>query len=119
MNILCVDDDSEILDIYASIFHYGYRLFSCDSVNQARKILAQYDIDVILLDLNMPEINGLDFLPELRKQYPAVPVVIVSGDCYGEAMFCAERYGAAACLTKPFDVSELIDRVYEVAKGKE
>lgn len=122
MNILCVDDDEGILDMYESIFRLGYRLFSCKSVNKARDILARYDIDVVLLDLNMPEMNGLDFLPELREQYPAVPVVVVSGDCFGEKMLQAERCGAAACFEKPFYASDLVERVSEVvmmAKGSE
>jgi len=109
--LLAVDDEENILDLYRSIFSTRYRVITASSAKAASQILSNHSIDIILLDLNMPDIYGLNFLSEIKKSQPLIPVIIVSGSCTLEISIRACQMGAAYCMTKPFDSHALVELV--------
>lgn len=109
--LLAVDDDECLLDLYASIFSSRYRVLAASSAKTARQLLANHTIDIILLDLAMPDIYGLNLLSEVKTAFPHVPAIIVSGSCTLETANRAYRMGAAYCVNKPFESQTLVGMV--------
>lgn len=79
------------------------------SGEQALRMVEEDEPEVILLDLKMPEINGVEMLRMIRQGHPHVPVIILSGAGTDEDIQTCQNYGAFACLHKPVDFKELVD----------
>ncbi|GAB6057431.1 response regulator [Desulfonatronum parangueonense] len=79
------------------------------SGEQALRVVEEDDPEVILLDLKMPEINGMELLHMIRQGHPHVPVIILSGAGTEKDIQTCLSYGAFACLQKPLDFKELVE----------
>lgn len=115
--ILVVDDSREILDLTASVLATaGYPTETCTSGRQALARLGEERFDLVLLDINMPEMDGWETLRLLRAddQLAATPVVMfsVKGEISDKVHSLQE--GASGYITKPFVVDELIARIERV-----
>ncbi|MDL2209889.1 sigma-54 dependent transcriptional regulator [Desulfovibrio sp. OttesenSCG-928-O18] len=111
-HILVVDDENALrLMVRAVLEDAGWRVHEAANAKAALDLLAGTegrDIRVILLDVGMPGMSGLDLLPTLRKEYPAIPVVMLTA--YGTVGSAVEamKNGAFDYLTKPADNDELV-----------
>lgn len=85
--------------------------FDVDTVMQKMR-LNEYDL--VILDLKMPKMSGLEVLESLRRQYPAVPVVMISGYASIEDAIAATQLGASEFILKPFTPAELVKVTKEV-----
>jgi DNA-binding response OmpR family regulator len=106
--ILVVDDDEAMLETLSDILESEcYRVLTAPSGAAALESLRSADVDLVLLDVMMPGINGLETLRHIRAcdKYDGVPVVLMSA-AYGGAELGGEP-GAAGFLQKPFDLAEL------------
>ena len=105
--ILIVDDDITARFGMGRAFEGRYRVLEAESVCAAREIVAQENPHLLLLDIEMPEESGLDFLRELKAQ-PSSPAVIMV-TAYGSEKIAVEamKSGAYDYLPKPFDLDEL------------
>jgi DNA-binding response OmpR family regulator len=74
--------------------------------------------DVMVLDLKMPGIGGLEVLAQVRKRYPRVQVIILTGHGSEAEEVEARRLGAFDYLTKPVDISHLMERVREAGSAR-
>lgn len=83
----------------------------------ARTSLAQSDWDLILLDINLPDCNGLDLLAEIHRDHPKLPVVVLSAYAEEEFALHAFQNGASAYLSKQRAAEELITAVQRVLAG--
>jgi DNA-binding response OmpR family regulator len=115
--ILVVDDQRDILELTASVLAAaGYASQTCTSGREALDKLAAERFDLVLLDINMPEMDGWETLRLLRsdEQAEAPPVVMfsVKGEIADKVHSLQE--GAAGYITKPFVVDELIARIERV-----
>jgi DNA-binding NtrC family response regulator len=74
------------------------------------------DVQVVLLDMKLNGINGLDVLKEIRRRYPYLPVILVTGyrEEMGSVVKEALKINAYTCLYKPFPIEELIEVLREV-----
>ena len=115
LNILIVDDIQENLDVLELLLEdsFDINLFSALSGNEALKIIMKYNIDIIITDLMMPNMDGLE-LTKILKQNPKtkhIPILIVtaSGDETKEARFYKE--GVFEYLTKPINQEKLINKI--------
>lgn len=109
--ILMVDDD-EMERVYAAeVLRWGGHepVFAPDG-QTALEIFEQGDIDVVVTDLAMPKLNGLDLIREVRKLDPDARIVAISGTT-PEQLEDAERLGAAYTFAKPWDPRELVQAV--------
>ncbi|NQU50207.1 MAG: EAL domain-containing protein [Planctomycetes bacterium] len=105
--ILLVDDDQDILDAYSAALQSEYNLIQACDGRSALKWLSERDVDLVISDIAMPEINGMELLREIRTRDLDVPVVLITGAPDLKSATKAVEYGAMRYLTKPVNSSEL------------
>ncbi len=114
-SILIIDDEENLRRTLAMIIkREGYSVTMASTVKEARELLRSSTFNLAFLDLKLPDINGLTFLPELRSQYPDMPVLILTAHDKLEAATEAVRKGARDYLLKPVDPPMIVQRVKEV-----
>jgi DNA-binding NtrC family response regulator len=107
-NLLMVDDDETALFGYKRILtKSGYGVCEASSLRDARRHVAEVDFDVVLLDLKLPDGNSLEWIPELKKAYPDLPVIVITGTGNIPTAVTAMKFGAENFLTKPVDPESL------------
>ena len=106
-SILIVDDDRTARYGVRRALEERYKVLEAESAAAARQVLAGEKPDLLLLDIEMPEKNGLDFLRELKGEGDATPVIMITA--YGSEKVAVEamKSGAYDYLPKPFEVDEL------------
>jgi DNA-binding response OmpR family regulator/putative methionine-R-sulfoxide reductase with GAF domain len=110
--ILVVDDDRLFLTLVRDeLEKAGFGVVVAESVPQAREALKAQSVQAIIMDVVMPETDGLDLLPEFRRDYPHIPAIVVSGRASFLTGVQAMRMGAADFLRKPLNFEELIRSV--------
>lgn len=107
-NILIVDDDIHILELLQRHLHsLNYHTFRAISVKQATQILKESEIDLLITDIQMPEVDGLQLLKYTAEHYPQLPKLVITGFPSVEGALDVIKSGATAYLTKPFTKEEL------------
>jgi len=111
-NLLVVDDEKIVCDSCARILgDRGYAVETSTDPSKALKLATEKDYAVILLDIKMPTVDGLEFLEELRKRQKNVRVVMITGYSTPENTAAAKRLGAVDIVPKPFSPDELLNAV--------
>lgn len=113
-SILIVDDERSFSDVVAVILEgQGYHVQQASHANQALGLMDQARPDLILTDLMMPEIDGLNFIRQVRERpnWADIPVVMVSAHDQPEIQESARQAGAVGFMAKPFSARELRDTV--------
>jgi DNA-binding response OmpR family regulator len=114
--ILSVDDDKNLQDV---VSHYlegdGYKLISADSVKTALEKSESAPFDVVLLDLTLPDGEGMSLIPMLRAKTKAAIIVVSGKSDTTEKIICLEM-GADDYMTKPFEMRELSARIKAVLR---
>jgi len=112
--ILIVEDDREVLDLLIRILSSkGYTAMKAERGSQALHIAARIRPDLVILDLNLPDCNGIEILDQLKAIDETIQVIILTGYGSQEAVRSAMENGAFDFLTKPFEVHELCAAVRE------
>jgi DNA-binding response OmpR family regulator len=110
--ILVVDDDKLVLAMYKFAFEdHGYRVLLADDGNAALRTLESQQVDVVFLDILMPEKEGLETLLEIKQRFPEVAVFVMSGGgTRGKHDFLtvAKKFGATGIVKKPATPKDLI-----------
>ncbi len=110
--ILLVDDDPAILALLTSaLAPRGHNLTSCASGAAALRALAGAQFDLVLLDLGLPDVHGLELVERWRAEAPRMRVVVITADNSFASLLTAIRSRAYEYLRKPFDLNELKDVV--------
>jgi len=123
MKLLAVDDSSVIrkVIIAAADVLQIETIEAQDGIEALEKLAAHYkEIDLVLLDWNMPEMNGYDVLVEIKSsdKYKHIPVMMVTTEGQQSSIVAAVRAGANNYLVKPFTVEELETKIVEcLGKG--
>jgi DNA-binding response OmpR family regulator len=119
-SILLIEDEQEIADIM--MLHLGDLNYSIthttDGINGLALALKE-QWDLILLDLTLPRIDGIDICRQIRKTNPALPIILVSARSAEDERIYGLDVGADDYVTKPFGVDELIARVKAVLRRVE
>jgi DNA-binding NtrC family response regulator len=106
--VLAVDDEPVVVySIRKSLTRRGYVVDEAFNGYAALSRVQQAPYDLVLLDMRMPDVNGLDLLPKIKKQQPGVPVIIVTGFASIDTAVEAIQRGAADYVPKPFTPDEL------------
>ena len=109
--ILVVEDDKPIRNfISASLLAQGYKCVETDKGNEAIALAMSYNPDLIILDLGLPDIDGLKVISKVRE-WSKVPIIVVSARENERQKVEALDSGADDYLTKPFGIGELLARV--------
>ncbi len=112
--ILVIEDVPEMAQLVCMYMNNaGFESLSCETAENALAELNKgYSPDLVLLDLNLPGMSGLDFLKQFREQYKtSIPVIIVSARDADEDIITGLGYGADEFVTKPFSPKVLVARV--------
>ena len=105
--MLIVEDERDIVDCLEQFFTaQGFTVSSAFSGEEALKRLAETDAEVMLLDILLPGLSGIEVLRRAKKLYPRVRVVMVTALDRDDLRIQAHRYGASGYVTKPFDFSQ-------------
>ncbi len=113
--VLVVDDEELFrLCLCAHLEKSGYRVLSAPDGEKALALVNDHRPDIVLMDIEMPRIDGLTALRRLRRAHPRVPVILCTAHGRVEAAIKAARLGARAFLTKPFDLREASQTVAKV-----
>jgi two-component system, OmpR family, phosphate regulon response regulator PhoB len=109
--VLVVDDDPDIRSVLREVLpDNGFLVIEASTGSQAKALLTQHEPDVILLDLGLPDMSGLDVLTELTTG-SAIPVIVLSGRAGETDTVVGLNLGADDYITKPFSERELIARL--------
>lgn len=116
--ILIVDDDDDVRRVLRRILETaGHTVVECPDGQHALHALTEQRPDLVITDVYMPEMDGIEFLVHLREEDPDLPVLAVSGGSLAAADFVLEdasQLGADAVLEKPFDIDEMKRTVQEL-----
>ena len=105
--MLIVDDEPDICDCLQQFFSAkGFSVTSAFSGEEAIERIAEAPVDVVLLDIILPGIHGIEVLKRAKELCPQAKVVMVTALDQDEPRVEAQRYGAAGYVPKPFDFSE-------------
>ncbi len=103
MKVLVIDDETNFTDeIEEFLQNQGYISYTANNVHKGRTILKNQDIDLLILDVRLKGVSGLDILKEVKQTYPKLEVIIVSAHGDMETVITALRNGAIDYLKKPF-----------------
>src|SRR5258705_9203680 len=105
--ILIVDDELEITEILADLLSEQYDCVKADSAEQALTFLQEGNFQLVISDITMPGMSGLDMIPQVKEISPDTVVVMISGMQTVESAIGALRLGAFDYLMKPFDLRQV------------
>ncbi|MBL8373812.1 EAL domain-containing protein [Accumulibacter sp.] len=119
-SILIVDDEERIRAVYRQLLTAeGRRIEECGTGCEAQRRLDRRDVDVLILDLNLPDINGLEVMQWMVDEHVPTAVVVFSGDESIDSAIRALRHGAFEFIRKHGDPEELIDTVARVLRRRQ
>ena len=119
IQVLLVDDEVEFAAYTAKrLSARGMQVQITHSGRSALKLMAEHSFDVIVLDLLMPEMNGLEVLREMKKARSKAQVIMLSGNMNGEAVTEGEALGAVEYILKPCEFSTLVKAIENADKRR-
>ncbi len=110
-HILAVDDEPSILAFYKSALSESYKLTCVSNAAEALQLLEQKPFDLIISDISIPGMDGIQFITEVRKKNKLIPVVLATGHPTLETAIKAVEFGALRYLTKPLDMRLLLEAI--------
>ena len=120
--ILCVDDEDFNLDLLEALLRpHGYETLSALNGREALAVLAEKSVDLILLDINMPIMNGHEVCKKIKSdpQLSHIPVIMITSMDSKENKMKGMEAGAEEFLSKPFDQAELLLRIGNILRSAE
>ncbi|WP_164658746.1 response regulator transcription factor CtrA [Tropicibacter sp. Alg240-R139] len=117
MRVLLVEDDpTTSKSIELMLTHANLNVYATDLGEEGIDLAKLYDYDLILLDLNLPDMNGHEVLRQLRMARIETPILILSGADDTESKIKGFGFGADDYLTKPFHREELVARIHAIIR---
>ena len=121
-SILIVDDEDQIRGLLRQAFEgAGYEVAEAQDGQEAMAQYRQSPTDLVILDILMPEKEGLETIIDLRREFPAIKIVAISGGserAHVNLLDLAKRLGARDAVKKPFEVHSLVDLATSIVKDE-
>jgi DNA-binding response OmpR family regulator len=115
-SVLVVEDDDLIASfVRRALVRLGYSVTCAATGTDALEHLAEGGVDVVLLDLTLPDMDGLDILRRIRDGGSTVSVIVLTSRSDPADRATAERWGVSRYLVKPFPLAELVELVGSIA----
>ena len=113
MTILLIDDEESVRMLFQmALAQAGYRVLTAESGSHGLRILQHQEVDLALVDIFMPEMDGLELIPLLRTTRPSSKIIAMSGGSWEwDYLDTAKQLGADDTLKKPFSLQALLDAV--------
>jgi DNA-binding NtrC family response regulator len=117
--VLLIDDEVEFLEALSERMEIrGMEVTTAESASNAVDALGAGDYDAIVLDLQMPDMNGIEMLKLIRKSHPDLQVILLTGQATLEAGIEAMKLGAMDFMEKPADIDALTDKIKKAQAKK-
>jgi len=120
--ILIIEDDAQIsVMLRRTLARNGYEVVEASDGNEGLKCYRENPADLVITDIIMPKKEGIETIMELRRDFPRVPIIAISGGGqFGLRKYlnAAKDFGADYTFTKPVDRKELLNAVRELLFGK-
>jgi two-component system response regulator HydG len=109
LRILVVDDEpSHLITLAANLELEGIEIVTAGNAQEALQEIARHHFDLVLSDVKMPGMNGVDLFRQIRLMRPSMPVILMTGFAFESLLDEAMREGAFAVLPKPFDIEQVL-----------
>jgi len=110
--LLLVDDEIEFLEIMSKFLtRRGVACLTASGCMAALDLLGREHVDVIIMDVSMPEIDGIQCLQEVKKIYPQIEVIVLTGQASPKAGINGMKKGAFDYCLKPIDYDNLLEKI--------
>ena len=116
-NILIVDDNEIILEVLSDLLSNDYFVITASDGSQVDKLMQEYKFSLVILDLVMPNKEGLETLQEINTHQPDAKTIVISGKIYASGfdnLTTAKALGAHKVLKKPFSNDQMVKAVKEL-----
>jgi DNA-binding NtrC family response regulator len=118
--ILVVDDAAEIRELLVFVLEgASYQVALAEDGANLKKSFSEPQPDIVILDLNLPDANGLDLLPQIKKEWPETQIIVLTGNATYDAAVEATKRGAFHFLNKPFNPETLLVTAQRALEHKE
>ena len=119
IRVLVVDDEKVVRDGCRRVLTgKGYEIDTAENGRQALEILANREVDILLLDLKMPVMGGEEVLKKARDIYPHIPVIVITGHGTVDTAVACMKKGAYDFITKPFQIEQFLITVERAAEKR-
>lgn len=116
-NILVVDDNKDLLNTFALILkRKGYLVDTAEDGIQALEKFTAHHFDVVLMDVKMPQLNGIEALYKMREYDPKARVILMTAYCEESQIQKVLKEGACGALYKPINITKLMEMIGEVTQ---
>jgi len=118
-NVLLVDDETEFLSpLVKRLGRRNLNVRTAGSGEEALSVLENFQTDVVVLDVRMPGMDGLETLREIKKRYPLIEVIMLTGHASIEVAMEGMERGAFDYLMKPMNIDELCYKLQDAFQNK-
>jgi len=119
IKVLMVDDEAEFLEtLIKRLKKRGLEVSGVKNGQEALKVLHERSFDVVILDVKMPGMDGIEVLRHIKEEFPNVEVIMLTGHANVEVAIQGMELGAFDYLMKPMDIDELVFKVEDAHKKK-
>lgn len=117
--LLIVDDEKDFVEMFSlRLTRQGEKVFTAYSGEEALKVLADKVVDVVMLDIRMPGMDGITTLKEIKATHPLVEVILLTGHGSTETAVDGMKSGAFDYLMKPADFEDIQSKIAAAVKRK-
>jgi len=118
-NVLLVDDEEEFLEtLVKRMKKRNVNATGVKSGEEALELLDQHPVDVVVLDVRMPGMDGIEALKEIKRRHPLIEVIMLTGHASVEVAVQGMELGAFDYLMKPIDIDQLLYKLEDAHKNK-
>jgi DNA-binding response OmpR family regulator len=115
MRILVVDDDPTVLKSCQRVLEAeGFDVYLVPSADKALEAMRNDDFALLLVDIKMPQRDGIYLMTEIKKEWPHIPIIVMSGYDTEQTVQQAMETGATSFIAKPFTPTELLNALQKV-----
>jgi cyclic di-GMP phosphodiesterase len=115
--LLIVDDDPYVLESISTLIReYGYNVYTCRNANDAIKMVEKVSFDVVLTDIKMPQVTGIELLQNIHNYNQHIPVILMTAFAELDVAVDAIKRGAFDFITKPYNPDYLLHSVEKAVK---
>lgn len=117
--ILIVDDEEELVSTLTQrLALRGFQAEGATSAAEALRRVGEHDFSVMVLDVKMPGLDGLELLAQIKQEYPDLPVILFTGHTSVRDAERGMQVGAFDYLVKPIDIDQLVEKIRNAAGRK-
>ncbi len=120
LKLLIAEDEPDLLDLYTQGFQmFGAEVLGAPDGQKAWDLFQEIDgnVDLVISDIFMPGMNGAQLMDKIKAHSPEIPVFLITGYAHLKRLVEESEYEPDAYLEKPFDLSELFQRIRELIPG--